>query len=82
MLSMEAYFRLHTSTTSGKLPLKSVKSQTVMVEIEVDLLPPFGSKITFVARELDVEEVVVPLDEKVALKLETVPIVDVAGPIG
>ena len=53
-----------------------------MVEIEVDLLPPFGSKITFVARELDVEEVVVPLDEKVALKLETVPIVDVAGPIG
>jgi hypothetical protein len=78
---VETYFRLHTSTTSGKLPLKSVKSQTVMVEKEVDLLAPFGSNITFAGLELD-EEVVVPLDEKAALRLETVPIVDVAGPIG
>jgi hypothetical protein len=78
------YFRLHTSIAFGKPPVKSVKSQTVMVEMEVDLLLPFGSNITFAGFELDGEGEA-PLDEEVveaAFNEDTVPSVDVAAPIG
>jgi hypothetical protein len=53
-----------------------------MVEIEGDLLVPFGSNMTFVELELD-EEVEVPIADEVevALELGTVPIV-FAVPIG
>jgi len=75
----ENHFKLQTSISSGKAPEKS--SQTVTVEMEVDLLVPFGSNMT--GRELADEEALAPLDEEALapLKLETVPMV-FAVPIG
>jgi hypothetical protein len=61
--------------------VKSVKSQTVMVEIEVDLLLPSGSKMIREGAELPEELLPVPLDEAAALELETEPML-LAVPIG
>jgi hypothetical protein len=58
------------STSSGKLPPKL--SQTVIVEMAVDLLVPFGSSIT--GLELEEDVVAPPPADEEALKLETVPI--------
>jgi hypothetical protein len=58
------------STSSGKLPLKL--SQTVIVEMAVDLLVPFGSSIT--GLELEEDVVAAPPPDEEALKFETVPI--------
>jgi hypothetical protein len=61
--------------------VKSVKSQTVTVEMEGVLLVPFGSRRTLVGAPEAAEEAPAPLAEDPALELDTDPMV-FAVPIG
>lgn len=68
---VKTYFKLHTSTASGKG--EPGASQRVTVELERDTLLPFGSDITF--PEFATDGDVVALNEEVAAAaLELAPV--------
>jgi hypothetical protein len=77
----DLHLSLQTSTTSGKAPVRSVKSQTVTVEMEGVLLLPFGSRRALVGLPAVADEAPAPLAEDPALELDTDPMV-FAVPIG
>src|SRR4051794_25877892 len=70
---LRTHLSLQTSTTSGKPPVKSVKSHTVTVEMEGVLLLPLGRRRTLVGAPAAAVEAPVPLAVDPALGIDNGP---------